>query len=140
VEAIEIYGLVAIAGAHAHEVALIPYHVDQLELLEHGGDGGKALANLGPRLNRDTQRRGVVKNEAQECVSDQPLAPVGHEEIKRCQMGQPYFALLITHCKVVPAAVVKVADTGDAYAVTIDDNPRHHSQFRPPRAIMRRRD
>src|SRR5260370_40815058 len=55
-------------------------------------------------------------------------------------MGQPYFALLVTHRKVVPAAVVEVADTGDAYAVTIDDHPRHHRHFRPPRAIMRRRD
>src|SRR6266478_8766600 len=77
VEAIEIYGLFAVVGAHAHEVALIPYHVDQLELLEHGGDGGKALANLGPRLN-----------------------------------------------------LVEVADTGDEYAVTIDDHPRHRRHFR----------
>src|SRR5262249_443997 len=54
IEAIEVYGLFAIVGAHAHEVTLVTHHVDQLELLEHGGDGRKTLAYLGPRLDGNT--------------------------------------------------------------------------------------
>ena len=47
IEAIEVYGLFALVGAHAHEITLVTHHVDQLELLEHGGDGVKVLAYLG---------------------------------------------------------------------------------------------
>src|SRR5262249_7929392 len=49
IEAIEVYGFVAIVGAHSHEITLVTHHVDQLELLEQGGDGREALAYLRSR-------------------------------------------------------------------------------------------
>src|ERR1700716_3289153 len=61
VEAIEIYRLQTVVGTHAHDVTLVADHVDQLELLEEGGDGVEALAHLRPSLDGDTQRRCVVE-------------------------------------------------------------------------------
>src|SRR5215831_9018406 len=76
IEAIEVYGFVAIVGAHSHEITLVTHHVDQLELLEQGGDGREALTYLRSRLNGDTQRRSVVENKPQKRSPDQPFAPL----------------------------------------------------------------
>src|SRR5215475_5167439 len=46
VETIEVHRLAAVVGAHAHEVSLVTHNVDQLKLLEEGGDGREALADL----------------------------------------------------------------------------------------------
>src|ERR1700722_4090452 len=86
VETVEVHGLVAVVGAHRHKVSLLTHHVDQLELLEEGGDGIKAFANLWSRLDGDAQWGRVVEDETHECVADWPLAPVGHVEIQRRQM------------------------------------------------------
>ena len=139
IEAIEVHRLPPVVGAHAHEVALVTHHVDQLELLEHGGDGRKTLADLRPRLDGDAQRRRIVENEAQERVSDRPFGKIGHVEIEGFQVRQLHLALLVTHGEIVSAAIVEVADAGEAHAVAIDHRPRHYRDFRPPVAIVRGR-
>ena len=50
---------------------------------------------------------------------------------------QPHLALLIAHGEIIPATVVEIADTSDARAVTVDDRPRHHRDFRSPLTIVR---
>src|SRR5262249_56494184 len=105
IEAIEVYGLFAIVGAHAHEITLVAHHIDQLELLEHGRDGRKALAHFWPRLDGDTQRRGVVKNEAQERVPNQSLAPIRYEKIDRFYMCHRNLAFLVTQRHTLPDTV-----------------------------------
>src|SRR4249919_1579515 len=72
VKVIEIHGLLTVVCANPYKVTLLSYHVNQLELLEEGGDGIKALTHLGARLDRDAQRWCVVEDEAQEGVPDQP--------------------------------------------------------------------
>src|SRR5262249_51510184 len=38
IEAIEVYRLAAVNRAYAHDVTFLAHHIDQFELLEHGGD------------------------------------------------------------------------------------------------------
>ena len=126
-------------GAHAHEVPLVAHHVDQLELLEEGGDGREALAHLRPRLDRDAQRRRVVEDETQERVPDEPLAPVRDIEIEAGQMRQRHLALFVVHREIVPGAVLEIADSRDAHPVAVDERPRHHRDLRSPLTIVRGR-
>src|SRR5688572_8555849 len=137
IQAVEIHRLQAIVGAHANQVALVTHHIDQLELLEEGSDRVKSFADLWPRLDGDAQRRRVVEDETHERVPDQPLAPVGHVEIKGTQVRELHLALLIAHREIIPGSVVEVADTGKANAVAIDEGPRHHRDLRAPRTIVR---
>jgi hypothetical protein len=67
---------------HAHKVTFVTYHVNQLELLEEGSNRIKAFAHLWPRLYGDIQGWGIVEDEAEEGMANQPLAPVGHEKIE----------------------------------------------------------
>src|SRR6516164_2672540 len=55
IEVIEVHRLPAVNGAYTNEITLLAYHVDQLELLEHGGDRLKTTAYLRSRLDRDAQ-------------------------------------------------------------------------------------
>src|SRR5262249_51718714 len=47
IEAIEVYGFVAIVGAYSHEITLVTHHVDQLELLEQEAMGAKPSPTSG---------------------------------------------------------------------------------------------
>src|SRR5262245_48495598 len=86
IEAIEVHRLLAIIGAHTHDVALVTHRIDQLELLEHGGNRCKTLADFWPSLDRDAQRWSIVEDKTEERVRHQPLAPVGHKEIDTGKM------------------------------------------------------
>src|ERR1700733_1499346 len=136
IEAIEIHRLPAVVGAHAYEVALVTYYVDQLELFEEGGNRRKTLADLWSRLDGDAQRRRIVENEAQECMPNRPFDEVGHIEVEGDQVRQQNLPLLIAHREIIPGAVVEVADAGQAHEVAVDDGARHHGDFRPPVAVV----
>src|SRR5262249_4677116 len=86
IDLIEVHRLPAMNGAYTHEVTLLAHHVDQLELLEHGGDRLETTAYLRPGLDRDAQWRGVVEYETHERVCHRPFAPVGHEEVQAGQV------------------------------------------------------
>src|SRR6185437_4396175 len=88
VEPIEVDGLVAVDGAHTHQVALLADHVDQFELLEHGGDRFETAADFRPRLDRDAQWRGVIEDETHERVRHRSFQKVGHEEVQADQMRE----------------------------------------------------
>src|SRR6516225_2314103 len=77
--------LPAVNGAYTNEVTLLAHHVDQLELLEHGGDRLETTAYLQPRLDRDAQWGGVVEDETHERMRHRSFAPVGN---KKVQAGQ----------------------------------------------------
>src|SRR6516165_6888788 len=66
IELIEVHRLTAVNGAYTNEVTLFAHHVDQLELLEHGGDRLETTTYLRPRLDRDAQWGGVVEDETHE--------------------------------------------------------------------------
>src|SRR5262245_56364121 len=136
VEAIEVYRLLAIIGAHTHDVALVTHRIDQLELLEHRGNRCKTLADFWPGLDRDAQRRSVVKDKTKKRVRHQPLAPVGHKEIDSGKMRQQYLPFLIPHREIVPATIIEIANTRYAYAIALDKRPRHHCDLRAPVPIM----
>ena len=76
-----IHRLFAKVGAHAHKVTFVTDHVNQLKLLEEGGDRIEAFAHFWPRLYRDAQGWGIVEDEAEEGMANQPPAPVGHKKI-----------------------------------------------------------
>ena len=118
-------------------IALVAYHVDQFKLLEEGGDRREALANLGPGLDGNAQRRRIVENEAHESMSDWPFGKVRYVEIERDQMRQQHVALLVTHREVVPGAVLEIADAGQVHVIAIDRGARHDRDFRSPVAIVR---
>src|SRR5215510_2782517 len=86
IQAIKVRRFAAMVGSHADEVALAAYHVNQFELLEQGGDRGKAFTDFRPRLDRNRQRRCIVENEAEERVPDRPLGKIGNVEIDALQM------------------------------------------------------
>ena len=48
-----------------------------------------------------------------------------------------HLALFVANRKVIPGAVVEIADPGDTHAVVVDHCPRHDGNFRPPRSMMR---
>src|SRR5262249_61665184 len=97
----------------------------------------RALSYFRPRLDGDAQRRGIIEDEGQECVSDQPLAPVGHEKIESGQMRELHLAVLVTLREIVQASVFEVPDAGDAHTIAVDDCPRHYGDFRSPGSILR---
>ena len=139
VEPVEIRRLSPVIGTYAHDVTLVAYHVDQLELLEHGGDGRKTFAHLRPRLDGDAQRRRIVENEAHEGMPDRPLGEVRYVEVEGDEVRQQDFTLLVPHREIVAGAVVEIADARQAHAVAVDHGPRHDSHFRTPVAIVRGR-
>src|ERR1700681_1062590 len=47
IEAIEVHRLPSVVGAHAYEVALVTYHVDQIELFEEEATGAKPSPTSG---------------------------------------------------------------------------------------------
>src|SRR5215470_23980 len=80
-DAVEIDLLIAIVGAHAHEVAFITDNVDQLELLEERRNRREAFAQLWLCFDRDTNRRRVVEAKTHKRVSDRSYAPVRDKEV-----------------------------------------------------------
>src|SRR5262249_29297309 len=86
IELIEVYRLPAVNGTYTNEVSLLAYHVDQLELLEHGSDRLETAAYLRPRFDRDAQRGGIVEDETHERMRHRSFAPVGHEEVQAGQV------------------------------------------------------
>ena len=52
-------------------------------------------------------------------------------------MREQYFALLISHREIIPAAVVKKAETFEVYAIAIDDRPGHDRYLWSPGTILR---
>src|SRR5262249_46095602 len=86
IELIEVHRLPTVNGAYTNEVTLLADHVDQLELLEHGGDRLETTAYLRPRLDRDAQWRGVVEDETHERMRHRSFAPVGHEKVQAGQV------------------------------------------------------
>src|SRR5262249_62283194 len=86
IELIEVHRLPTMNGAYTNEVTFLADHVDQLELLEHGGDRLETTAYLRPRLDRDAQWRGVVEDETHASMRHRPFAPVGHEEVQAGQV------------------------------------------------------
>ena len=98
--------------------------------------GSKPSSTSG-RVSMEMLSGGALSKMKLRNVSDQPLAPIRHVEIEAGQARQRHLALLIAHREVIPAAVVEVADPGDADAVAVDNHPRHHRDFRSPLAIVR---
>src|SRR5215510_11276898 len=86
IEAIKVHRLAAMVGSYAYDVALAADHVDQLELLEHGGNRRKTFADFRPCLNRDAQRWCIVENKAEEGVPDRPFGKIGNIEIDAFQV------------------------------------------------------
>src|SRR5215510_16617514 len=86
VEVIEIDGLLAIVGAYANQIAFVPHHIDQFELLEERSERIKSFADFRTRFDGDTQWRSVVEDKAHECVGYRAVAPVRYEKIKPRQV------------------------------------------------------
>src|SRR5262249_25261739 len=137
VEVIEVHRLPAVNRAHAHDVALFAHDVDQLELLEHGGDRLEAPPDLRPRLDGNAKGRGVVEEKTHKSGGYQPLAPVGDVEIQADQVREINLALFVMHREIVPTAVVEIAHAGYADAVAVDESSWHQRDFRPPVPIVR---
>src|SRR5205085_8533323 len=110
-----------------------------LELLEKRANRIKAFTHLWSRLYGDSQGWRIVKDETQKRVSNQPFAPVGHEKIEAGQMRQLHLPVLVAHREIIQAAVIEVSDTGKTHTVAVNGRPRHHSDFRTPRSIVRGR-
>src|SRR6516164_3334797 len=137
---VKIYVFLPVIGANTYNVALITYDVDQLELLEERGDWVEAFADLRPCFDGDAERKSVVEVKTQEGVSHRSLFPVGHEEIQRSKMRDEKLSFFVTHREIIPAAVLEIAKTGDAHAVTIDCCPGHYRHLWPPLTIVGRAD
>src|SRR6516164_10656838 len=86
IELIQVHRLPAVNGAYTNEVTLLAHHVDQLELLEHGGDRFETTAYLRSRLDQDAQWGGVVENKTYERMRHRSFAPVGHEKVQAGQV------------------------------------------------------
>src|SRR5215467_10408 len=86
IELIKVHRFPAMNGTYAHKVSLLAHHVDQLELLEHGGDRLETAAYLRSRLDRDAQWGGVVEDETHERMGHRSFAPVGHEKVQAGQV------------------------------------------------------
>ena len=139
-QVVEEHFLVAVVGAQADQVALFADDVDEFVLLEHRRQRRIAFVRLGPRLDRDAERRSVVEHEAQERVPDGAFHPERHVEVHAGQMRQRHFALLVARREVVPAPIVEIANAGDAHAVAVDDGVRHHRDVAAPIAVVRWQD
>src|SRR5262245_48160500 len=60
VEVIEIHFLMAMVSPDAHKVMFVTDHIDQLELLEEGGDWIKALAPTSGRVSMEIHSGGAL--------------------------------------------------------------------------------
>jgi hypothetical protein len=68
-----------------------------------------AFADLRPCFDGDADRKSVVEVKTQEGVSHRTFFSVGHEEIQRSKMRDEKLAFFVSHCEIIPAAVVEIA-------------------------------
>ena len=140
VDSVKIDVLLAMDDAHTDEVVLVSHHVDQLKLLEERRDGVKPLAHLGPGLDRNANRRGIVEAETEKGVAHRAVVPVGDVKVHGLQMGELHGALLVAHVEIVPVPVGKIAHAGQAHIIAVNVGAGQDGNLGPPGPIVRRRD
>src|SRR5262249_44227321 len=129
IQVIKIYRLTPVIGTHAHEVTLAAHYINQLELLEEGGDRRKAFADLRSCFDGDAERRCVVECETDERVPDWSLGEVGYVEVETDQVGQLDVPLLVADREIIPRPIIKVTYAGQMHMVSVADGSRHHRDF-----------